>query len=436
LIADMKGWTASKVNYISIPWSCVQAFGVRSAGSFLDKDAEMMIWTDFDDTDEEERIKPPDATDALFDVVGGEVPEPEIDIVPIPRMSFIELDFQKDQVDLMAVHRYLSARCLRVSKGGYLAPEVTVPKNVLQPSPQNGVEQFLSWLGDDAQAVDAEAVDRQLHANCVLQEDEQAVLAFGVLSDLLVFTTKRVLFIAKVRDLTSLMGMKEKVVWRSIPYPSIRAFSVESAGAWDRDSQLSLELQIFWDDTGKPGSTISQDFRKGKADIMAIQSLLTAQVVGADDGSSVGVSSVARGEGQLAGGLEGFLSWMSSDAHEINAEEVDAKLHDTPKILHGDESVDLCFQVGRDLCILTTKRLIYVDVKGFSGQKVRYESYPFKYCTAFSVKSSGMIGFLDSANQTLFMSIPGAAEVSQDLSSGNVDIWSVQTLMAKKILLR
>jgi len=311
-----------------------------------------------------------------------------------------------------------------------------VPKNVLQPSPQNGVEQFLSWLGDDAQAVDAEAVDKQLHTNQVLQEDERVVMAFGVVSDLVVFTTKRVLFIAKVRDLTSLMGMKEKVVWRSIPYPSIRAFSVESAGAWDWDSQLSLELKIFWDDTGKPGSSISQDFRKGKADIMAIQSLLTAQVVGADDGSSASVSSVAKEEGEPAAGLESFLSWMSSDAHEINAEVVDAKLHDSPKILQSDESVDLCFQVGRDLCILTTKRLIYVDVKGFSGQKVRYESYPFKYCTAFSVKSSGMIGFLDSANQTLFMSIPGAAEVSQDLSSGNVDIWSVQTLMAKKILLR
>jgi len=434
LIADMKGWTQSKVNYISVPWSSVQAFGVRSAGAFLDKDAEMMIWTDVDDITEEEKI---DQTGTAMNLLEGDV-EPDVDMVTVPRMSFIELDFQKDQVDLMAVHRYLSARCMPLAKGGYMTPDMTVPNKVLQPSPQNGVELFLSWLGDDAQAVDADAVDTQLHTtNPVLQDDEKVVMAFGVLSDLIAFTTKRVLFIAKVRDLTSLFGMnKEKVVWRSIPYPSIRAFAVESAGAWDRDAQLSLELKIYWDDTGNPGSTISQDFRKGKADIMAIQTLLAAQVIGADDGSSTNVAALAGGIGQPTAGLGDFLSWVSDDAHEINAEAVDTKLREDTKILQHDEKVDMCFKIGRDLCIFTTKRVIYVDVKGWSGQKVRYESYPLAYCTAFSVKSSGMIGFLDSANQTLFTSIPGAPDLTQDLSSSNTDIWELQTLMAKKILLR
>merc|ERR1719183_2427159 len=51
VFVDMKGWGSlgKKVEYVSIPYTTVTAFGVRSAGSLLDKDSEMLIWTDFDD---------------------------------------------------------------------------------------------------------------------------------------------------------------------------------------------------------------------------------------------------------------------------------------------------------------------------------------------------------------------------------------------------
>jgi hypothetical protein len=44
IFVDLKGWSGHKVEYTSLPWSSVQLFGVRSAGSMMDKDSEVMFW--------------------------------------------------------------------------------------------------------------------------------------------------------------------------------------------------------------------------------------------------------------------------------------------------------------------------------------------------------------------------------------------------------
>jgi hypothetical protein len=43
LLVNLKGFCAKNVQHLTLPWIRVQAFGVRSAGSFMDKHAEMMI---------------------------------------------------------------------------------------------------------------------------------------------------------------------------------------------------------------------------------------------------------------------------------------------------------------------------------------------------------------------------------------------------------
>ena len=76
LIVNVKGWSGKKVNYLSVPWRAIQCFAVETAGSFLDMDAEMKLWTDiFYDP------PPPHGE--------NENPPPE------PGMSFIEQNFQK-----------------------------------------------------------------------------------------------------------------------------------------------------------------------------------------------------------------------------------------------------------------------------------------------------------------------------------------------------
>ena len=191
VFVDMKGWGSfgKKVEYVSIPYTTVTAFGVRSAGSLLDKDSEMLIWTDFDDA-----YYPPEEDD-------DQPPPP-----PIPRRSFLEIDFQKDRVDLMAVHRYLSERCLRI-EGGHvdadcyhipnLRPfDMPVSPDVMSPTPPGALEKILNFIGQDAVAIDPATLDAQFHGETRLfQPDEKVIFAYKTGRDTLVFSNKRIFII-------------------------------------------------------------------------------------------------------------------------------------------------------------------------------------------------------------------------------------------------
>ena len=370
----------------------------------------MIIWTDFNDLwwppKEDEDSPPPP---------------------PIPRKSCIEIDFQKDRVDLMVVHRYLSERCLLKSDGNFLSSNMLVSREIMASGHPNAMSNFMSMIGDDARSIDPVALNEQLHHGTpILQNDENIVLAYKAGRDMLIFSTKRVIRM----DVQGLSG--KKIEWQSIPYRCIRAFSVESAGSWDLDAEVKLYCGTFWLDG--PCSVIKQDLRKGKADIIAIQSVLAAQVFGGQDGSPC-LTYNSQGESIVGGGaISSFTSWATGDGVEINAPEVNEKLHQDPPLLQPDESVEVCYKVGRDLLIVTTKRILVVDRQGLSGKKVEYISYPLRYCDAFKVTSAGTIGFLQEAKVTIYMSIPGATDITQELSKKGADIWSVQNVLAGKIM--
>jgi hypothetical protein len=406
---DVQGFTGKKVCYVSIPWKTVQCFGVRSAGAWLDKDSEMFIWTN--------------VNDVYWPPKDGDNQPP-----PIPRMSYIECDFQKDKVDLMSIHRYLSERCLRVQGGGYLAPEVQVNPAVIQSS--GSVEKFLEWLGQDARMIPASQIEQQLKTtNPMIQHDEHVGMAFQVGRDMIIFTTKRVLSV----DVQGWSG--KKVEWKSIPYEAIRGFSVESAGSFDRDAEVKLFTKTHWINGG-PGSVFSQDLRKGKCDIMAMQSYIAAQVFGRFDGSSNLPPPLEVAPPEKPGGMEGVLNWLGNDAHEISAEDADKTLHENPPILQSDEKVEKAFKCGRDTFIFTTKRVLFIDVQGWTGKKIEYMSYPLRYCQAFEVQSAGAgIGkFFHTAHAAIFTDVPGRGRIEQDLSKGGADIWSVHDHMCSKLL--
>jgi hypothetical protein len=205
VFVDVQGFMGmgKKVEYISIPWKTVAAFSVRSAGSWIDKDSEMCLWLDFDDVFNPRRTNEDD-------------PPPP----PIPRRSWIEIDFQKDKVDVIVVHRYLSERCMRVNHKLKLF-DSPVSSQVLAPLPPDTTTNLLDWIGNNAAAIDAEAVDEQFHQSGILQEDEHVAFAFKAGRDSLYFTNKR-LFVIDVQGMT---GKKKE--YMSVPLDMIRVWSVE-----------------------------------------------------------------------------------------------------------------------------------------------------------------------------------------------------------------
>mmetsp|Transcript_44405 Transcript_44405/g.96504 ORF Transcript_44405/g.96504 Transcript_44405/m.96504 type:complete len:773 (+) Transcript_44405:115-2433(+) len=407
IVIDIKGWSGKKVNYNSIPWKAVQCFGVRSAGAWLDKDSEMFVWTSVDDI-----YYPPKDDDSG-------TPPPE------PRMSYIEIDFEKDKVDLMAIHRYLSERCLRLQGGGYLAPEVKVNPSIIKQS--GNVEKFLEWVGNDARCLPASEIEQQLKStNPMLQADEQVGMAYQAGRDMIIFTTKRVLSV----DVQGWTG--KKIEWKSIPYEAIRGFSVRSAGSFDLDAEVQLFTQTYWINGG-PGSVFSQDLRKGKCDIIAMQSYLAAQVFGRFEGSSKLPPPLQAAPAEAPGAMESFLAWVADDASELHSETVNEHLHSAPSILQSDEKVEKAYRSGRDMTVFTTKRVLFIDVQGWTGKKVEYLSYPLRYCEGFEVQSAGWLTWFYSAHATVFADIPGQRMITQNLDA-KADIWDVHAHFLAKLL--
>lgn len=81
-------------------------------------------------------------------------------------------------------------------------------------------------------AVDNNAFAQQIFPMFV--QDEQIVASFQGMRDGVVFTTKRI-FAINIQGLTG-----KKRDYSSLPYSKIQAFSVETAGVLDLDSELEL----------------------------------------------------------------------------------------------------------------------------------------------------------------------------------------------------
>lgn len=89
----------------------------------------------------------------------------------------------------------------------------------------------------------------------MLVDGEKAVLAFQTIRDGIVFTTKRMIAI----NVQGLTGKKKDMT--SLPYARIQAFSVETAGVLDMDS----ELELWFSGLGKVRFEFS-----GKVDIVGL----------------------------------------------------------------------------------------------------------------------------------------------------------------------
>lgn len=73
----------------------------------------------------------------------------------------------------------------------------------------------------------------------LLIDQEEVIAAFKSVRDKLVFTDKRIIAV-NVQGLTG-----SKVDYTSIPYSRVQAFSVETAGVFDRDCELDIYVSAI-----------------------------------------------------------------------------------------------------------------------------------------------------------------------------------------------
>jgi hypothetical protein len=118
---------------------------------------------------------------------------------------------------------------------------------------------MFSGLSGNAVQVDAERAQKEFAA--VLTPNEQIQAAFRLVRDMFIFTNKRLILVDK-------QGMTgNKVEYMSVPYKSVKCFSVETAGTFDRDAELKIWL------SGDQAPSISKQIKKG-IDIVGLQQTL------------------------------------------------------------------------------------------------------------------------------------------------------------------
>ena len=166
---------------------------------------------------------------------------------------------------------------------------------------------------------------------------------------------------------------------------------MESAGGWDRDSEVDVYTRNLWN-LGK----IGLDFRKGKADIISIQKFLSAILLD-DSPNKDEAAHYLNSRGPITvqpntANMNGFIAWLRDNSIPMeNIDGVNQQLHSNPPILLDSEKVLRAYKSGRDMFVYTTMRILKVDVQGLQGKKVEYMSIPYKWCTGYAFETAGPI---------------------------------------------
>ena len=87
-----------------------------------------------------------------------------------------------------------------------------------------------------------------------------------------------------------------------------------------------------------------------------------------------------------------------------------------PKMLLDEEKVELAFKCGRDSFLLTSHRILKLDVQGISGTRVEYLSILWKCLRAFSVESAGSWDL--DCDMKIYTNIGSLASFEQDFRKG------------------
>ncbi len=87
------------------------------------------------------------------------------------------------------------------------------------------------------------------------------------------------------------------------------------------------------------------------------------------------------------------------------------------------------FKSIRDLCIITDRKIIAINVQGLTGRKKEILVLPFSKMTAFAVESSGT---LDTDAELVLWS-SGIGKTELEFLRGTADVRNIARLLAQHI---
>ena len=124
----------------------------------------------------------------------------------------------------------------------------------------------------------------------------------------------------------------------------------------------------------------------------------------------------------------GLLNKLIGNASKVSTEKLNKKYE---KLLIENESVELGFELLRDVFMFTNKRLILIDVQGITGSKIEYRSMPYKHISRFSLETAGT--FELDAELKIWISSENSPTVSKKFNK-SIDVYEVQKFLAGKVM--
>ena len=116
-----------------------------------------------------------------------------------------------------------------------------------------------------------------------------------------------------------------------------------------------------------------------------------------------------------------FLNLKAIDVNDVRQE--------VEKLLVEDEKIMCAFKTIRDQVIFTNNRIFVINVKGVTGKKVAYFSYPYSKIQYYGIETAG---FLDIDSELLITFSNG--HILQFDFKSNVDIRMINSLISKYVL--
>lgn len=116
-----------------------------------------------------------------------------------------------------------------------------------------------------------------------------------------------------------------------------------------------------------------------------------------------------------------FLNLKAIDLKNVRAEVKDLMME--------DEKMICAFETIRDQVLFTSNRIFVINVKGITGKKIAYFSYPYSKIQYYGIETAG---FLDIDSE-LILTFSNGHILQFDFKS-NVDIKMINSIISKYVL--
>lgn len=119
---------------------------------------------------------------------------------------------------------------------------------------------------------------------------------------------------------------------------------------------------------------------------------------------------------------------LLGNAANVSKEELTQKYN---RLLTETEEIEIGFSLLRDVFMFTNKRLILIDIQGFTGKKQEYLSLPYRHISRFSLETAGTFDL--DAELKIWISSENQPSVSKKFNK-SIDIYAIQRYLAEKVI--